>query len=177
MKRMLVFALLGLVGCDKPVQGTFVTGTVAGVTLEGATAVSSSDKDLLGSSRQTIWFGDPASVCLTQRGSVTDIGAATHLGGPDGGALPALIINSRGNAWFDTGDGGERLTGTSNTRVLVADSNGKLSGRFTAKFGADEISGDFIAPPCPQAFAGCSSAPGLMGVALLALWLRRRSRQ
>ena len=173
MQRVLV-GLFVLSGCDAAVTSTFVNGTASGVSFGEVSAVGASDKNLLGTSRQTVWLGDPARICSAQKGSATEIGAPTHLESPDGGSLPLLIVNTTGNAWLDTGNGRERLTGTSDTRVLTSDANGQLTGRFTATFGAEKFEGDFISTPCPRAFAGCSSAPELMVVAALLLLARVR---
>ena len=176
-KRLLAAVACALCGCDAKVTSTFVDGTVSGVAFAEVSAVSVSDKNLLGASRHTVWLGDPTLICSAQRGSATDLGAATHLASPDGGSLPLLIVNTAGNAWLDTGNGPERRTGASDTRVLTTDANGKLTGRFTATFGNEKYTGDFMSTPCPQAFAGCASAPELMVLGAL-LWLgRRRSGQ
>jgi len=175
MKRLLV-GLFALSGCDAAVTSTFVNGTASGVSFGEVSAVGSSDKNLIGTSRQTVWLGDPALICSAQKGSATEIGAPTHLVSPDGGSLPLLIVNTTGNAWLDTGNGAERLTGTSNTRVLTSDANGKLTGRFTATFGTEKFDGDFMSTPCPRAFAGCASAPDLIGVGALLSLVRFRRR-
>ena len=184
MNRLFALPLLIMfVGCNAPVTSTFVDGGVAGISIPVARGVSATDKDLLGSRRVTVWLGTGLRCSDLQRGDALRNGTLdlnfgpSVFGLPDGGRLPVLIVSSGRQAFFDTGDGGERLTGAvTDWRVDEPESGAPVAGRFTATFDAGVFSGEFIAPPCANASAGCNAVPTSLVVCGLALlrFLRRK---
>ena len=177
MNQVFVFALLGVfAGCDAPVTSTFVDGGVAGISISAARGVSVTDKDLLGFRRRTVWLGTGLRCADLKNGADLNLGPSVF-SSPDGGRAPVLILTSGGMAFFDTGDGGERLTGAVTVwRVEEPESGAAFTGRYTASFDAGVVSGEFIAPPCTTASGGCSAVPVSLLVSALAL-LRLRRRQ
>ncbi len=180
--------LLLATGCEPEVTSTFAEGTVRGISLPAAAAVSAADTDILGGHRQTVWISS-GLVCSVLRSAPLgepDAFGPSFVGSPAGGVstswwrrMPALILTSSGGAFFDTGVEDERLRGTSKLWLEKTASNGTFSARFTATFAVDggtaeTISGDFIATPCASASPGCSGAPGLFLVGALLLARRRR---
>ncbi len=173
MKRASWVVLVVLSGCEPEVTDTFVTGSVRDVSLPAAAAISRADKDLLGTKRQTIWLSSTRPVCGHV---VTDSLEVSHVE-LDGGRMPALMLQNNGAALFDTGRGEERLRGTSEMNNVRTDDTGTISGRFTATFVGETISGDFVAPPCGAASPGCSGAPALLGAAGVLVLFGRRGRR
>jgi hypothetical protein len=177
-----VIAGVVLLGCEAPVNNTFVDGTASGVSFPNASAVSVTDKDVLGFTRQTVWLGSGLR-CSDLGKFEWNLGPDSRLQ-PDGGRLQTLIITNS-SAFLDTGRGLERMNGTTERFWLESEQGGTLRGRFVASFGslpdggvsdAGVLSGDFIAAPCATASAGCSAAPGTLLLGALALLLTRRSR-
>jgi hypothetical protein len=178
-----ILAAFVFLGCEAPVTSTFVDGTARGVSFPGAAAVSVTDKDLLGFKRQTVWLGSGLQ-CSDLGKFEWSLGPDARVR-PDGGRLPTLIVTNNSSAFLDTGNGLERMNGTTERFWLESEQGGTLRGRFVASFGsfpdggaldAGVLSGDFIAAPCANASAGCSASPGMLLVGALALWLTRRRR-
>lgn len=182
--RLSLLVVVSLIsGCEPDVTSTFVTGSVRGVSLPAAAAASAADKNLLGTNRQTVWLAS-GTVCTRLRtaalGQPDNFGPSFVVG--DGGVRsPALIITTDGNAFFDTGNGEERIRGTSKVWMEKTFSNGDIGGRFSATFatgaGTERVTGDYLATPCSAANPGCSAAPaGLLMVGALLLLRRRGAR-
>lgn len=181
----LIILTLACTACEAPVTSTFVNGTVNGISIPGANAVSVTDTDILGGTRRTVWVGT-GLVC-------SDLGKPSpvpHFGPspielPDGGHGQLLIVVQNGSSYLDTAVGTERIAGTTSQFTLLDSTNNTLTGRFTSTFvplpdgggvsDAGSFSGDFIAPPCAAANAGCEVTPvGSFGLlALVLLRLRR----
>ena len=183
MNWIFTFAILFLLaGCDGPDTSTFVDGGVAGIAIPAARGVSVTDKDLLGSRRRTVWLGtrlrcEDLDNGTDLRGNRVALNFGPSVFGlPDGGRSPVLILTSGGTAFFDTGDGGERLTGAVTWRAEEPESGAPFTGRVTATFDAGVVSGEFIAPPCATASGGCSAVPTSLLVGGLALLRFRRRR-
>lgn len=182
MRLSLMAVVLALSGCEPPVSSTFVTGSVRGVSIPAASAVSASDKNILGAARKTVWITTGPAVCPRLRTAVlpaADTFGASFVGTADGGRAPVLILTTDGNAAFDTGVGEERLHGSARLTVESTASNGDFSARFSATFntdaGSETVTGDYIATRCATANPGCSAGPGLF-VAAAALMVARRRR-
>jgi hypothetical protein len=180
MRLSLVAVVLLISGCEPEVTSTFVTGSVRGVSLPGAFAVSAADQNVLGADRRTVWIAS-GPVCARLRTATlpaADTFGASFVASADGGRAPALILTTEGNALFDTGVGEERIRGTSTLKQQKTDGNG-TSARFTATFttdaGTETVTGDYVATACANANPGCSAAPGLL-IAAAALMLARRQR-
>jgi hypothetical protein len=163
----LLVLLLG--GCAR-VESTFVEGSVNRVALPAAEAVATRDKDLLGFDRDTVLIASRSGVCsrLTSAGFGVPSGV-----GNETARTPALILQN-GTALFDTGNGTERLQASKSTLDITERDGNGLRGHFSATFGTDTMSGDFVASPCGNLSAGCSSTPGLLLLGVL-VWLRRRT--
>jgi uncharacterized protein (TIGR03382 family) len=183
-RALLVFAVL-LFGCDTPITATSVSGSALGVSFSSPTAVSVTDKDLLGGTRQTIFLGDNLR-CTDLRRAPFDFGPSAAFT-PDGGRSPLLIVG--GATFLDTGRGSERVSGSTTAfHIQSTRSDGALTGRFAASFVTDldggalpdggTFSGDFFtAVPCSSASAGCDVAPlGTFTVLAFAWLVRRRQR-
>jgi hypothetical protein len=176
-----VLAGVVLLGCEAPVDNTFVNGTASGVSFPNASAVSVTDKDILGFMRQTVWLGSGLR-CSDLGKFEWNFGPDSRMQ-PDGGRQQTLIITNSSSAFLDTGKGLERMNGTTERFWLESEQGGTLRGRFVASFSAlpdggvldaGVLSGDFIAAPCANASAGCSAAPGMFLLGALALLLTRR---
>ena len=181
MRLSLLALVLLLSGCEPAVTSTFVTGTVRGVSIPAASAVSASDKNILGADRKTVWITSGPAVCPRLRTAVlpaADTFGASFVGTADGGRAPALILTTDGNAAFDTGVGEERLHGSAQLTVESTASNGDFSARFSATFntdaGSDTVTGDYIATRCATANPGCSASSGLLIAAAVLVFGRRR---
>lgn len=171
MSRMSGLTLmLLLAGCEPQVKTTFVNGSVNGVSIPAADAAALHDRNALGAERDTVLIGSHTGVCARAWtfGPFEPSGLRA-----DGTRQPALVL-TRGRALFDTGVGNERLTATASTFDITERDANFTRGHFTATFGSETLSGDFVALPCGNLDAGCSSAPGLMLLGLAA-WLRRRA--
>ncbi len=171
--------ILVMSSCETAVTSTFVEGSVQGVSVPAAAAVSATGRNLFGSVRHTVWLGS-GLVCSELRTATleqADAFGPSFVATADGGRAPSLIIDTDGNASFDTGNGAERLRGTSKLTLQKVESNGNLSARYTATFssgaGTDTVTGEYIATPCASANPGCSASSGLL-VAAAALWFARR---
>ena len=162
--------VLVLAGCAR-VESTFVNGSVKQVEIPAAEAISTSDKDLLGFQRDTVLIASHSGVCSR----LTFVGLGVPSGvGSEAAREPALILQ-KGLALFDTGNGNERLTSSKSTLdITERDANG-MRGHFSATFGTDTVSGDFVARQCTNLSGGCSSAPGLLLLGVF-VWLRRARR-
>lgn len=166
--------------CEPPVTSTFVDGSVSGVSIPGALAVSTIDYGTFGDARATVWIGSRLQCRdFETREQRVNFGPSAKVS-PDGGRAPLLILQN-GVAYFDTGAGSSRMSGSANVTFFEKEGDA-LVGRFVANFSPDggvvdggTFSGDFIAPPCASADSGCEVAPvGTFGVIALALlWLRR----
>ncbi|MDP1828116.1 MAG: hypothetical protein Q8L48_32875 [Archangium sp.] len=183
MRLGLLAVVLLISGCEPDVTSTFVTGSVLGISLPAASAASAADKNLLGANRQTVWLAS-GTVCSRLRtaplGQPDTFGPSFVATGDGGVRSPALILTTDGNAYFDTGNGQERILGTSRVRLEKTLSNGDISARFSASFttdaGTETVTGDYLATPCAAANPGCSAAPaGLLLVGALLLLRRRRA--
>jgi hypothetical protein len=162
--------LLVLAGCAR-VETTFVNGSVNQMSLPDPDAISTQDKDLLGFSRDTVLIGNHSGVC--SRLVFVGLGVPSGIGS-EAAREPALILQ-QGNALFDTGNGTERLRASKSTFEITERDNTGVRGHFSATFGTDTVSGDFVAPACRNLSAGCSSTPGLLLLGVL-VWLRRSRR-
>ena len=129
MRLILLAVALLICGCEPEVTSTFVTGTVRGVSIPAASAVSAADQNVLGANRSTVWLAG-GSVCGQLKTATlphADTFGASFVGTADGGRAPALILTTEGNASFDTGVADERIHGTSKLTMAKTDSNGRLS--------------------------------------------------
>lgn len=187
--RLVVFAALLFAACEAPVTSTFVDGTVAGVSIPGANAVSAIDTNIVGGVRRTVWLGTNLQCSdLGKPETPINFGPSAKVL-PDGGRAKLLILVENSNAYLDTGVGAERLQGSTDRFFLESATNNTLTGRFVASFaslpdggGAPDggsFTGDFIAAPCASANPGCEVAPvgslSVLGLVLLALrWKRRQ---
>lgn len=177
MTRSWLPMLVLFAACEKPITATVVNGTVNGVSFPEATALAVTDTDLLAGARRTVWMA-PGLRCSDLTPSDLFNVYPSAIGTSDGGFAPLLVVSTSTMAFLDTGDGGERLIGSTERWHLQSADDGVLRGRFTASFGdGGTFTGDFVAPPCSTANAGCSAAPvSLPAIALLLLIRRRRSR-
>ncbi|MFT3712697.1 MAG: hypothetical protein QM817_34030 [Archangium sp.] len=175
--------VLVLCGCDQPITSTSVTGSAVGVSFTSPAAVSVTDKDILGGTRRTVFLADNLQ-CSDLKKLPLDLGPSAFLTS-DGGRQPLLIIG--GASLLDTGNGSERIHGSTDTFVMQGTRNdGALTGRFTASFVTDVFDGGtipdggvfggtFVAPPCSTASAGCEVTPvGTFSVLALVFFLLRR---
>lgn len=183
MRLSLLAVVLLMSGCEPAVTSTFVTGSVRGVSIPVASAVSATDKNILGGDRKTVWIASGPGVCPRLRSAViphADTFGASFVETADGGRAPALILTTDGNAAFDTGVGEERLHGAAQLTVETTASNGDFSARFSATFdtdaGSQTVTGDYIATRCATANPGCSASPGVVMVAAALVFGRRRRR-
>lgn len=187
--RLVVCAALLASACEAPVTSTFVDGTVAGVSLPGANAVSAIDTNIVGGVRRTVWLGTNLQCSdLGKPETPLNFGPSAKVL-PDGGRAPLLILVETSSAWLDTGAGAQRIQGSTDRFFIEAgnDNDATLRGRFVASFAAlpdgggvpdgGTFSGDFIAPPCSSANPGCEVAPvGSLSVLGLVLLAMRRVR-
>jgi hypothetical protein len=162
--------VLLLAGCAR-VETTFVDGSVNQISLADPEAIAAQDKDLLGFSRDTVLIASHSGVC--SRLVFVGLGVPSGVGS-EAAREPALILQN-GSALFDTGNGGERLRSSKSTLDITERGANGVRGHFSATFGADTLSGDFVARPCSNLSGGCSSAPGLMLLGVF-VWLRRSRR-
>ncbi|MBL8909828.1 MAG: hypothetical protein JNM17_03895 [Archangium sp.] len=187
MKGLLLpVALLLLAGCDAPVTSTFVDGSVAGVTIPNASAVSLTDTDILGGVRRTVWIGSGLKCSDLGSPGFLNFGPSAKLSN-DGGYEQLLVVEQNGTSVLDLGVGTSRMFGTTSRFVLLSAENATLTGRFVSSFGAfpdagfmdaGTFSGDFIAPPCSAATAGCEVTPvGTFVVLALAMLRLQRARK
>ena len=159
--------LFFLAGCAR-VESTFVNGSVNQMSLPDADAISTQDKDLLGFSRDTVLIANHSGVC--SRLVFVGLGVPSGVGS-EATREPALILQ-QGNALFDTGNGTERLRANKSTFEITERNTNGVRGHFSATFGTDTVSGDFVAPLCRNLSAGCSTTPGLLLLGVF-VWLRR----
>lgn len=171
MSRMSGVMMLGLLaGCAPQVNSTFVSGSVQGVTLPAAEAVATHDQNILGGERDTVLIASHRGLC--SRVTWAGIGQPSGVGS-EAAREPALILQ-QGNALFDTGNGTERLRASKSTFDITERDGNFTRGHFSATFGSDTLSGDFIALQCSNLSPGCSTTPGVLLLGVAAWLLRRR---
>lgn len=172
-----------LCSCVEPVTETVVTGSIRGVRLPRVVAAGQGDTVLFGH-RHTVWIGN-APVCERLRQAPLGDPRAfepSFLRLPDGSQEPLLILQTTGTAWFDTGQGRERIDGTVTIEQFRLDGAGTASARFVATFPGesgrpDEVTGSFVARDCDNAAIGCTSAPRLFVVGAAVMLVRRRRKR
>ncbi|MFO0599986.1 MAG: hypothetical protein U0228_32045 [Myxococcaceae bacterium] len=163
---LVVFSL----SCSAPPTATDVRGSVRGVTLPNATAVSVRDNGAAFVERHTVWVGTG----LTCEQLLAEQATAS----PSSGG-PRLFLQNTGAVRFDAPPGRTRLDGKLTEWTEDTSDPAVLRVRFVADFddgieNAGRFEGELVAPKCDGLAAGCSTGAGLMNVAALALWLGRR---
>lgn len=189
MRTPSVVAVLSLLcACEPPITTTSVSGTVSGVSFDGEQieAVTMRDRDFLGGRRDTVWIG-AAPVCerlKTINITEPNFGTPSYVTTPDGGrAMPVLVfaVGEGLTAYFDTGKGNERLTGSVDISRVEFTQSDTPKGAYVASFpiggnpdaGVETMQGTFVPAKCANADAGCSTSPALLVLGVVALFLKR----